>query len=81
MNRVFILPESAMILTKCISFYKNSQGFYLKTFINIYYYLFTYYCKINTIKGTVSLILCDPPRNDCNARFTTVSIAALSNQV
>ena len=33
------------------------------------------------LKGTVSVILSDPPCKDNNARFTTVTLTALSNQV
>ena len=33
------------------------------------------------VKGTVSVILSDPPCKDANARFTTVPLKALSDQV
>ena len=33
------------------------------------------------LKGTVSVISSDPPCKDGNARFTTVSLKALSDQV
>ena len=32
------------------------------------------------IKGTVSVILSDPPCKECNARFTAISVKALSDQ-
>ena len=31
------------------------------------------------IKGTVRVFLCDPPCKDCNVRFTTVPLKALSD--
>ena len=37
--------------------------------------------KKSKFKGTVSLISSDPPCKDGNARFTTVTLKALSDQI
>ena len=37
--------------------------------------------NIVTVKGTASVILSDPPGKDANARFTTVPLKTLSDQV